>query len=147
MVNSHYKDYSATTTSSAYSYENFAVQDDPDGVGYKPMNGSGFGGGKSNGNMKSDLGNGKKKGSKGSTNGLSNYNSATVDRSDSKTTSTFGYPSAYATHDRKDNNTFRYISQPQPLTPDFYFMPHQRRYSGEVVRVFVDYNNPQFMPK
>lgn len=27
------------------------------------------------------------------------------------------------------------------LQPDFYFMPHQRRYSGEVVRVFVDYNN------
>lgn len=24
------------------------------------------------------------------------------------------------------------------LQPDFYFMPHQRRYSGEVVRVFVD---------
>lgn len=140
MVNSHYKDYSATTTSSAYSYENFAVQDDPDGVGYKPMSN-----GKSNGLHKPDSG--KKKGSKGSNNGLSNYNSATVDRNDSKT-STFGYPSAYATHDRKDpNNTFRYISQPQPLTPDFYFMPHQRRYSGEVVRVFVDYNNPQFIPK
>ena len=29
----------------------------------------------------------------------------------------------------------------QQLQPDFYFMPHQRRYSGEVVRVFVDYNN------
>jgi hypothetical protein len=27
------------------------------------------------------------------------------------------------------------------LQPDFYFMPHQRRYSGEVVRVFVDYDN------
>ena len=27
------------------------------------------------------------------------------------------------------------------LQPDFYFMPHQRRYSGEVVRVFVDHNN------
>lgn len=25
-------------------------------------------------------------------------------------------------------------------TPDFYFMPSQRKYSGEVVRVFVDYN-------
>lgn len=29
------------------------------------------------------------------------------------------------------------------LQPDFYFMPHQRRYSGEVVRVFVDYNKEQ----
>ncbi|XP_015781892.1 uncharacterized protein LOC107359829 isoform X2 [Tetranychus urticae] len=140
IVNSHYKDYSATTTSSAYSYENFAVQDDPDGVGYKPI------GSKMNGNGNKPESGNKKKSSKGSTNGLSNYNSATVDRTDSKT-STFGYPSAYATHDRKDNNTFRYISQPQPLTPDFYFMPHQRRYSGEVVRVFVDYNNPQYMPK
>lgn len=28
------------------------------------------------------------------------------------------------------------------LQPDFYFMPHQRRYSGEIVRVFVDYDNP-----
>ncbi|KAK9497677.1 hypothetical protein O3M35_004361 [Rhynocoris fuscipes] len=25
--------------------------------------------------------------------------------------------------------------------PDFYFMPSQRKYSGEVVRVYVDYNN------
>lgn len=24
--------------------------------------------------------------------------------------------------------------------PDFYFMPSQRKYSGEVVRVYVDYN-------
>lgn len=27
------------------------------------------------------------------------------------------------------------------LQPDFYFMPSQRKYSGEVVRVYVDYNN------
>lgn len=33
---------------------------------------------------------------------------------------------------------------PQELNPDFYFMPHQRRYSGEVVRVFVDYSNPEY---
>lgn len=31
---------------------------------------------------------------------------------------------------------------PQPdMQPDFYFMPSQRKYSGEVVRVYVDYNN------
>uniref|UniRef100_A0A2S2QIJ9 Uncharacterized protein n=1 Tax=Sipha flava TaxID=143950 RepID=A0A2S2QIJ9_9HEMI len=30
------------------------------------------------------------------------------------------------------------------LQPDFYFMPSQRKYSGEVVRVYVDYNtNPR----
>lgn len=27
------------------------------------------------------------------------------------------------------------------VQPDFYFMPSQRKYSGEVVRVYVDYNN------
>lgn len=27
------------------------------------------------------------------------------------------------------------------LQPDFYFMPSQRKYSGEVVTVYVDYNN------
>jgi len=33
------------------------------------------------------------------------------------------------------------------LQPDFYFMPSQRRYSGEVVRVYVDYNNPNYTGK
>lgn len=60
----------------------------------------------------------------------------------------FGYPSAYNTHDSlKENSSYRHLGQPHALTPDFYFMPHQRRYSGEVVRVFVDYNNPHYMPK
>lgn len=31
--------------------------------------------------------------------------------------------------------------QPSDMQPDFYFMPSQRKYSGEVVRVYVDYNN------
>jgi hypothetical protein len=32
--------------------------------------------------------------------------------------------------------------RPTPdMQPDFYFMPSQRKYSGEVVRVYVDYNN------
>lgn len=30
---------------------------------------------------------------------------------------------------------------PHDMQPDFYFMPSQRKYSGEVVRVYVDYNN------
>lgn len=35
-----------------------------------------------------------------------------------------------------------YTHRPQSeLQPDFYFMPSQRKYSGEVVRVYVDYNN------
>ncbi|XP_074597944.1 uncharacterized protein LOC141852736 isoform X2 [Brevipalpus obovatus] len=139
MANSHYKDYSATTTSSAYSYENFAVTDDPDGLGYKQMNGA-----KMNGRTENGV---RKKGSK-SSNGGPGYNS-TVDRNMDSKTSSFGYPSSYGTHERskENNSTFRYFNQPQPRTPDFYFMPHQRRYSGEVVRVFVDYNNPQYIPK
>lgn len=33
--------------------------------------------------------------------------------------------------------------QNDQLQPDFYFMPSQRKYSGEVVRVYVDYNTPR----
>lgn len=127
LVSPPYKDYSATTTSSAYSYENFAVTDDPDGLSYKAsMN-------KLNGRSES-----KKK--------LHKINSPFSDKTfagisdrmyESKTTS-FGYPSVYGTHDRKENNSHRF-SQTQP-SPDFYFMPHQRKYSGDVVRVHVDYN-------
>ena len=52
-------------------------------------------------------------------------------------------------HDRpsRDGRGGGHYAQPHALQPDFYFMPHQRRYSGEVVRVFVDYNNPQYVPK
>ena len=55
--------------------------------------------------------------------------------------------SGYYTQDRR-NMQPRYAAgngkagpsmhQPQP---DFYFMPSQRKYSGEVVRVYVDYAN------
>lgn len=48
----------------------------------------------------------------------------------------------YYTQDRRS----RSHQQPSSTTagtdtPDFYFMPSQRKYSGEVVRVYVDYNN------
>lgn len=33
---------------------------------------------------------------------------------------------------------------PPPVNPDFYFMPSQRKYEGEVVRVYVDYNQPKW---
>lgn len=59
-----------------------------------------------------------------------------------------GHPGGYYTTDRRSR------SHQQPNggggpgaaagngtdTPDFYFMPSQRKYSGEVVRVYVDYN-------
>lgn len=55
-----------------------------------------------------------------------------------------GYPQG-----NMDRNTFslprtvyeRQHRTPQDMQPDFYFMPSQRKYSGEVVRVYVDYNN------
>lgn len=58
----------------------------------------------------------------------------------------------YYTQDRRRNNTSRANSHHQSSMddaaaattamdkPDFYFMPSQRKYSGEVVRVYVDYN-------
>lgn len=45
--------------------------------------------------------------------------------------STFSLPRT--TYDRNRSSS--------DMQPDFYFMPSQRKYSGEVVRVFVDYNN------
>ena len=57
-------------------------------------------------------------------------------------------PQGYYTQDRRNNQRFKNpnhahsgsqsLLQPQP---DFYFMPSQRKYSGEVVRVYVDYGN------
>lgn len=67
-------------------------------------------------------------------------------------------PSGYYTQDRRDRSAqrnggtndrhYRDRSREDPRlvsnggadTPDFYFMPSQRKYSGEVVRVYVDYN-------
>lgn len=52
-------------------------------------------------------------------------------------------PAGYYTTDRRSRS---HQQQAPPSghngtdTPDFYFMPSQRKYSGEVVRVFVDYN-------
>lgn len=62
---------------------------------------------------------------------------------------------SYYTQDRRNrqssqnpngsNHPHNYHRQPADRsngtdTPDFYFMPSQRKYSGEVVRVYVDYN-------
>lgn len=57
-------------------------------------------------------------------------------------------PQGYYTQDRRNVQRFKHpnqahsgsqsLLQPQP---DFYFMPSQRKYSGEVVRVYVDYGN------
>ena len=81
------------------------------------------------------------------------YLSATLERNPSRMRGQ-EMSSAYGTHDRNgqfnipyNRNSYAHPSYVPQLQPDFYFMPHQRRYSGEVVRVFVDYNNPQFGPK
>nr|CAI5819816.1 unnamed protein product [Callosobruchus analis] len=54
------------------------------------------------------------------------YPSTTMERA------TFSLPRT--AYDRNHRNA-------HDLQPDFYFMPSQRKYSGEVVRVYVDYNN------
>lgn len=63
------------------------------------------------------------------------------------------YSDAYYTQDRRNrtgrsghnsSNSHHYddagVAQANFDKPDFYFMPSQRKYSGEVVRVYVDYN-------
>lgn len=50
----------------------------------------------------------------------------------------------YYTQDRRNrsaqHSTQHTASSAGIDQPDFYFMPSQRKYSGEVVRVYVDYN-------
>lgn len=52
----------------------------------------------------------------------------------------------YEMNDRQAGGKYGH-GQPQQqqyghqMQPDFYFMPHQRKYSSDVVRVFVDYDN------
>lgn len=54
----------------------------------------------------------------------------------------------YSPHERGSRPLSAASLHPQGgLQPDFYFMPSQRRYSGEVVRVYVDYNNPNYTGK
>ena len=48
-------------------------------------------------------------------------------------------PPGYGSYDRRGYHGGRPSAADFP--PDHYFMPSQRKYSGEVVRVFVDYNN------
>lgn len=55
------------------------------------------------------------------------------------------YNEGYYTQDRRRNNSRSHHQPAESATtaldkPDFYFMPSQRKYSGEVVRVYVDYN-------
>lgn len=55
------------------------------------------------------------------------------------------YNEGYYTQDRRRNNSRSHQqmddASSNPMDkPDFYFMPSQRKYSGEVVRVYVDYN-------
>lgn len=55
------------------------------------------------------------------------------------------YNDGYYTQDRRRNNSRSHHQMDDgsanPMDkPDFYFMPSQRKYSGEVVRVYVDYN-------
>ena len=53
---------------------------------------------------------------------------------------TQGAPGGYYTTDRRSRSHQQAPPSGGVDTPDFYFMPSQRKYSGEVVRVYVDYN-------
>ncbi|XP_054164416.1 uncharacterized protein LOC128962102 [Oppia nitens] len=134
---SQWKDYAAMSARNGYSgYDNYGASDENDA----PLNTS----------ARNDTINGKKQYYKNNAEKMPHkYMSATLERQPSRTHRPNDYPSAYATHDRKEiyNRHYNQPSLSPQLQPDFYFMPHQRRYSGEVVRVFVDYNNPQFAPK
>ena len=44
-------------------------------------------------------------------------------------------PPGYGSYDRRGYHN----RPPQDFAPDHYFMPSQRKYSGDVVRVYVDY--------
>ncbi|CAG0925136.1 unnamed protein product, partial [Notodromas monacha] len=50
------------------------------------------------------------------------------------------HPAGYYTNDRSLRNSYAGPSSSSSQAPDFYFMPSQRKYSGEIVRVYVDYN-------
>ena len=56
-------------------------------------------------------------------------------------------PPGYGSYDRRGYQrqmttpSMNSHMQPPDYAPDHYFMPSQRKYSGEVVRVFVDYSN------
>ncbi|CAG2115515.1 unnamed protein product [Medioppia subpectinata] len=135
------KDYADVSARSGYSYDNYGASDETD----TPLNINGQSLGRSekmtNGQNKQFYKNISEKMPQ-------KYISATLERQPVRSQRELT-ASAYATHDRKEayNRHFNQPSFSPSLQPDFYFMPHQRRYSGEVVRVFVDYNNPQFTPK
>lgn len=145
----NWKDYSGATASSAYSYENFAVADEPDGNGtlhstHKTHPTGSAPNGKRRPNNGNSGNNGKQHGYGEKTlNGGHHY--------DDRAMPPLPLPPPHHRPPGHQNQTggggFERPRYGAPLQPDFYFMPHQRRYSGEVVRVFVDYNNPQYAPK
>lgn len=52
------------------------------------------------------------------------------------------YPMGYSSYDRRaaGGGFAARPAGPADYPPDHYFMPSQRKYSGEVLRVYVDYN-------
>ncbi|XP_076338554.1 uncharacterized protein LOC143240269 isoform X1 [Tachypleus tridentatus] len=151
LINSQWKDYA--TASSTYSYENFAMREEDRHVSKHPV------GSVSNGSAVSRKSAPSHPSANGKSNGRSRHSrplppaghSHTLERISSRHSDGFsnmsGYSSAYATHDRSLRSASSTLRAQQELQPDFYFMPHQRRYSGEVVRVYVDYNNPEYSGK
>jgi len=50
------------------------------------------------------------------------------------------HPMGYSSYDRRAGGFTARPPGPADYPPDHYFMPSQRKYSGEVLRVYVDYN-------
>ena len=56
------------------------------------------------------------------------------------------YPMGYSSYDRRSGGHSGHTMSSRPSAgseyppPDHYFMPSQRKYSGEILRVYVDYN-------
>jgi len=50
------------------------------------------------------------------------------------------YPMGYSSYDRRSGSFASQPRGPADFPPDHYFMPSQRKYTGEVLRVYVDYN-------
>jgi len=161
----HHHPHHSHHHASAYSYENFGLADDPDGLltTSSPLHSRSNGVVKSNHHLNDTHHhnghlhmNGKANGYKHRSNGYDdrmlplppppmrnghhNHHSSR-DRDGERERGDRERDGKGKTNDRGGEQRHPQSHNLHQLQPDFYFMPHQRRYSGEVVRVFVDYNN------
>ncbi|CAG0884808.1 unnamed protein product [Darwinula stevensoni] len=127
ITNSAWKDYS-TTGNINYGYEQFETEE------------RGASGSKNRGSNKNNISHAPYGDSRSLQRPVKNGYSKSPDRFNSLPRPTFSPNSgSYYSQDRPPMRPYN-GSMGQAAPPDFYFMPSQRKYSGEVVRVYVDYN-------